>query len=92
MQPKQKDSQALLFISRLEQILNDQHPLYKLAKVIDWSEFDSTFGKLYDPGFGRPAKPTRLMVGLHYLKYTYNLSDEVVSSIFSTSSPLTQPV
>jgi len=27
---------------------------------------------------GRPAKPTRLMVGLHYLKHTYNLSDEEV--------------
>jgi IS5 family transposase len=78
MQPKQKDSQAMLFTSRLEQILNDQHPLYKLAKTIDWSEFDNAFGKLYDPGFGRPAKPTRLMVGLHYLKYTYNLSDEAV--------------
>jgi IS5 family transposase len=78
MQPKQKDPQAMLFTSRLEQILNDQHPLYKLAKTIDWSEFDNAFGKLYDPGFGRPAKPTRLMVGLHYLKYTYNLSDEAV--------------
>jgi IS5 family transposase len=78
MQPKQKDSQAMLFTSRLEQILNDRHPLYKLAKTIDWPEFDNVFGKLYDPGFGRPAKPTRLMVGLHYLKYTYNLSDEAV--------------
>jgi len=76
MQPKQKDSQAMLFTSRLEQFLNDQHPLYKLSATLDWSEFDNAFGKLYDPGFGRPAKPTRLMVGLHYLKYTYNLSDE----------------
>ena len=79
MQPKQqKDGQSMLFTSRLEQILNDQHPLYKLAGTIEWSEFDSTMGKLYDPGFGRPAKPTRLMIGLHYLKYTYNLSDEAV--------------
>jgi hypothetical protein len=23
---------------------------------IDWSEFDNAFGKLYDPGFGKPAK------------------------------------
>ena len=78
MQPKQRDPQAMLFASRLEQILNDQHPLFKLAKVINWSEFDKVFGKLYDPGFGRPAKPTRLMVGLHYLKYAHNLSDEEV--------------
>ncbi len=78
MQPKHQDSQTMLFTSRLEQILNNQHPLYKLANIIDWPEFDKAFGKLYDPGFGRPAKSTRLMVGLHYLKYTYNLSDEAV--------------
>jgi IS5 family transposase len=46
--------------------------------VIEWDQFDKAFGKLYDPGFGRPAKSTRLMVGIHYLKYTYNLSDESV--------------
>jgi IS5 family transposase len=79
MQPKQQnDSQSMLFTSKLAQILNDQHPLFKLADVIDWAEFDNTFGKLYTPGFGRPAKPTRLMVGLHYLKYTFNFSDEAV--------------
>jgi IS5 family transposase len=36
-----------------------------LAKVISWSDFDEAFGKLYDPCFSRPAKSTRLMVGLH---------------------------
>ena len=78
MQAKPKDSQPMLFTAKLEQILNEQHPLYELSKTIDWTEFDNSFGKLYDPGFGRPAKPTRLMVGLHYLKYAYNLSDEAV--------------
>ena len=78
MQPKPKDSQGNLFSSKLEQIINNKHPLCELARVIDWSEFDKAFGKLYDPGFGRPAKSTRLMVGLHYLKYSYNLSDEAV--------------
>ncbi len=27
---------------------------------------------------GQPALATRLVVGLHYLKYLYNVSDEVV--------------
>ena len=36
MQPKPKDRQGMLFTSRLEQILNEQHPLCKLAEVIDW--------------------------------------------------------
>jgi transposase, IS5 family len=46
--------------------------------VIDWSHFDKTFGSLYSDGQGSPAKPTRLMVGLHYLKYAQDLSDEEV--------------
>ena len=77
-QPKAKDSQGNLFTSKLERIINCGHSLWKLAKVIDWSEFDKASGKLHDPAFGRPAKSTRLMVGLHYPKYTYNLSDEAV--------------
>jgi len=34
----------------------------------NWSRFDEAFGRFYRP-IGRPAKPTRLMVGLHYLKH-----------------------
>jgi IS5 family transposase len=78
MRPKTKDSQGMLFTSKLEQIIDTEHSLCKLASVIEWDQFDKAFGKLYDPGFGRPAKSTRLMVGIHYLKYTYNLSDESV--------------
>ena len=39
--------------------------------------FDSKFGKLYADK-GRPALPTRLMVGLHYLKHAFDESDESV--------------
>lgn len=78
MRPKPVDNQSLLFTARLEQILDHNHSLFKLANAIDWSEFEEAFGKLYDPGQGRPAKPIRLMVGLHYLKHAYNLSDEDV--------------
>ena len=42
-----------------------------------WSAFDEAFGQHYRP-LGRPAKPTRLMVGLHYLKHMYDLSDDEV--------------
>jgi len=78
MRPKPADNQDLLFSARLEQILDHNHPSFKLADAIDWSEFEEAFGKLYDPGQGRPAKPIRLMVGLHYLKHAYDLSDEDV--------------
>jgi len=78
MRPKPTDNQSLLFTASLEQILDHNHPLFKLAHAIDWSEFEQTFGRLYDPGHGRPAKPIRLMVSLHYLKHAYDLSDEDV--------------
>ena len=56
-------------------MINLKHPLVKLAGVIDWGRFDKAFGGFYRP-VGRPAKPTRLMVGLNYLKHVYDLSDE----------------
>lgn len=68
-----------LFRERLDAMINMKHPLVKLAKVIDWAGFDQAFGGFYRP-VGRPAKPTRLMVGLHYLKHVYDLSDEEVVS------------
>jgi len=54
------------------------HPMVKLADAIDWDRLDEVFGKSYCPDNGRPAISTRLMVALHYLKYTFNLSDEDV--------------
>jgi IS5 family transposase len=40
--------------------------------------FETSCGELYHESTGRPGKPTRLMVGLTYLKHTYDLSDEEV--------------
>lgn len=67
-----------LFQSRLDQQLNPKHPLFQLAQQIDWSYFEREFGALYAESMGAPAVPTRLMVGLHYLKHAYNESDESV--------------
>jgi IS5 family transposase len=72
--PKHQD-QADLFRSQLDQILDRKHPLFMLANQIDWSVFDTKCGRLYADK-GRPALPTRLMVGLHYLKHAFNESDE----------------
>ena len=80
MQPKPSQpselSQLRLFQSRLDSQLNPDHPLFRLADVIDWDRFDEAYAPLYCEDNGAPALPTRLMVGLEYLKYTYNLSDE----------------
>ncbi len=78
MQAKERDNQGELFGILLERLCNRGHPLYRLANTLDWGALDDAFGSLYVEGKGRPAKPTRLMVGLHYLKHTYNLSDEEV--------------
>jgi len=78
MKPKKpQQDQADLFRSRLDQILDRQHPLFVLANQVAWSVFDKKFGSLYAEK-GRPAKPTRLMVGLHYLKHAFSESDESV--------------
>jgi transposase, IS5 family len=66
-----------LYRSRLDQILDQRHELVRLASLIDWDRFDQEFGRFYR-ALGRPAKPTRLMVGLSYLQHTFNLSDEAV--------------
>jgi len=70
--------QGNLFQIALEHLLDKNNSLYILANQIDWDTFSDTFHELYCHSNGRPAKPIRLMVGLHYLKYTYNLSDEEV--------------
>ena len=79
MKPKSSFSdQGDLFRSRLDQILNRRHQLYRLADTIDWSFFDREFGTLYTENFGRPGLPIRLLVGLHYLKHAFDVSDEAV--------------
>ncbi len=67
-----------LFRNRLDNMLNQRHELYRLADLIDWSVFDIEFGPLYCPDNGCPAKATRLMVGLQYLKHVYGMSDQAV--------------
>ena len=81
MRPKDtsfEESHGDLFRSSLEQILDKNHPLYVLGNKIDWVKFDHSFGALFAQKKGRPALPTRLVVGLHYLKHAFNESDESV--------------
>ena len=76
MKPKktpQKDRQRDLFRARLVNIIDPNHGLVKLSKVVEWDRLDELFGSTYCPDNGRPGVNTRLMVALHYLKYTHNL-------------------
>jgi IS5 family transposase len=78
MQPTRRKEDPDLFRTQLVQILDIDHPLCRLGIEIDWTTFDKEFGATYNEGRGRPGCPTRLMVGLHYIKYTFDLSDEMV--------------
>ena len=66
-----------LFRSRLDQIINMRHELVRLASEIDWDWIDAELADLFADA-GRPAVPTRFMVGLFFLKHIYGLSDDGV--------------
>ena len=68
--PPQQNRQHDLFRSELANMVNPNHPLVTLSKAVDWKRLDDVFGETYCPDNGRPAISTRLMVALHYLKYT----------------------
>jgi transposase, IS5 family len=67
-----------LFRSRLDQIIDLNHALAKLARTIDWGFLEERFGAVYTDGPGQPPLPTRLMAGLAILKHTFDLSDEAL--------------
>jgi transposase, IS5 family len=67
-----------LFRSRLDQIIDLNHALAKLARAIDWRFLEERFGAVYADGPGQPPLPTRLMAGLAILKHTFDLSDEAL--------------
>ena len=71
-----KRPKAICSVPAWIRYLNRKHPLFQLANQIDWQFFDDEFGQLFVEHFGRPGLPTRLIVGLHYLKHAFNESDE----------------
>ena len=71
------EAQVELFKIELTRIVAGGHEMVRLADSIDWANFEQSFGTMWEDK-GRPAIDTRLMVSLHYLKYTYDLSDEDV--------------
>ena len=80
MKPKRQESvpQEDLFRMRLENLIDGRHELVRLATLIDWPVFEREFGATHAEGPGQPPLPTRLMVGLTYLKHCFALSDEEV--------------
>jgi transposase, IS5 family len=77
MLTRRESGEQDLFRSRLDQIIDMNHELVKLARAIDWQFLKETFGAVYSDKPGQPPLPT-LMAGLAILKHTYDLSDQVL--------------
>ena len=78
MRPRERreTGQTDIFRSRLDQIIDLDHPLARLARTISWEFLETECGAVYSDGPGQPPLPTRLMAGIAILKYMHNLSDE----------------
>jgi IS5 family transposase len=66
----------------LADILDKKNGLYQLADRLNWDYLTQELGPYYAEGPGRPEIPIRVIVGLHYLKYLENESDESVIKKF----------
>ena len=80
MRPKEpsETGQFDFFRARLDQIIDLDHPLTRLARTTDWGYLEATFGAVYEDGPGHPPLATRLMAGLMILKHMHDLSDEAL--------------
>jgi len=77
---QEKPTEITLFNShkQLVDIIDTNHPLVVLANSINWEAIEQEFLDAYPSKTGHPNKSIRLMVGLHYLRYMFNLSDESI--------------
>ena len=67
-----------LFQPSLDEIIDLEHPLVRLADEIDWGFIDGRFSSVCRSGAGQPPLPTRLVAGLLILKHMHDLADEVL--------------
>ena len=56
MRPRERrdSGQNDLFKARLDQIVDLNHPLAKLARTVDWRFLEERFGAVYSDGSGHP--------------------------------------
>ena len=82
MRPRERreSGEQDLFRSRLDQIIDMNHELVKLARAIDWVFLEQSFGAVYTHKPGRPPLSTR-----SWRKHTYELSDEALCDALAPS-------
>ena len=74
-----EECQGEWFQRDLNGLLDPNHELMRLGQAFDWKVLEDSFSQGFSET-GRPGLSVRLMVGLHYLKYAFNLSDEELRS------------
>lgn len=67
-----------LFKQPLDEMINMDHQLVKLADTIDWNLIIHHFSKHFPSKLGRPALSPRLVAGLLYLQHAYDCSDQAI--------------
>lgn len=70
-----------LFRARLDEMIDMTHSLVRVSQVMPWEALIEEVGASLPQipvGPGRRPLPARLVLGLLYLKYAYDLSDEAV--------------
>lgn len=75
---KQKEINLFNHQKLITDIIDLKHPLVQLSNSIDWESIEKELEVAYPSTTGHPAKSIRLMVGLHYLRYMFDLSDESI--------------
>lgn len=73
-----------LFRPLLTDIINPDHELTRLERLINWSVFED-WAELFPSKTGRPATAPRLIAGLFYLQHLYGHSDEGVLDAYLQS-------
>ena len=81
MLSKEKNRDQKFLFSTLEDQLDQQHPLFKLANKIDWQSLEDSFKILYSKRKGRPSKPIRLMCGLLILKQISQIFNSPIKNL-----------
>lgn len=76
--PQKKTNERGMFCQRLDDLLNMEHEIVRLAQAMDWDPLLESFGPLYADQKGRPGVPIRLMAGIVLLQHTFGVSDEKV--------------
>ena len=67
-----------LFRPALDEIIDPDHPLVRLAQDLNWNQLESRIRSACRPGPGQPPLASRLIAGLFVLKRIHDLSDEAL--------------